>query len=81
MAKKKIGIIGCGGMAKAHLKGIKTLKEEGNDLFNIKAVCDVEKERAKSFFNEVRNLFGNQPVAYTDVAKLLKDKEIEVVSI
>jgi len=82
MARKiKIGIIGCGGMAKGHLKGIKTLKEEGNDFFNIEAVCDVEKERAKSFFKEVRNLFGNRPLIYTDVAELLKSEDTEAVSI
>ncbi|GAH36515.1 unnamed protein product [marine sediment metagenome] len=56
MPKKiKVGIIGCGGMAKAHLKGIKTLKEERNDLFSIEAVCDIEKEKAKSFSREVLN--------------------------
>lgn len=82
MAKKiKIGIIGCGGMAKAHLKGIKTLKEEGNDFFNIEAVCDVEKERAKSFFNEVLDLFGNSPLIYTNITELLKSEDIEAVSI
>lgn len=82
MANKiKIGIIGCGGMAKIHLKGIKTLREEGNDLFDIKAVCDVEKERAKSFFKEVLDLFGNSPLIYTSTAKLLKSKDVEAVSI
>lgn len=82
MPKKiKVGIIGCGGMAKAHLKGIKTLKEERNDLFSIEAVCDIEKEKAKSFSREVLNLFGNQPLIYTDTNKLLKGEDIEAVSI
>jgi len=82
MVKKiRIGIIGCGGMAKAHLKGIKTLKEDGNDLFNIEAVCDLKKERAKSFSKEVLNLFGNRPLIYTDVTELLRKGDMEAVSI
>jgi len=79
--KIKIGIIGCGGMAKAHLRGIKTLKEEKNDLFSIEAVCDLEKEKTKFFSREVLNLFGNQPLIYTDVNELLKREDIEAVSI
>jgi len=43
MAKKvKLAFIGCGGMARFHLKGLKDLKEEGNELFSIEAVCDVK---------------------------------------
>lgn len=82
MARKiGIGIIGCGEMAKAHLQGVNTLKEEGSDLFNIKAVCDIEKERAKSFSQKVLNSFGNQPSIYTDVVEFLKRQDIEAVSI
>lgn len=79
--KIEIGIIGCGIMAKAHLQGMRTLKEEGNNLFNIKAVCDMEKERAESFSKEILNSFGSQPSIYTDVVELLKREDIEAVSI
>ncbi|RLE10770.1 hypothetical protein DRJ00_00320 [Candidatus Aerophobetes bacterium] len=82
MAEKvKLAFIGCGGMARFHLKGLKDLKEEGNELFSIEAVCDVEEQRAKSFSKEVSGLFGNQPLVYTDPEELLKRKDIEAVSI
>ena len=82
MARKiAIGIVGCGVMAKAHLQGMRTLREEGNDLFDIMAVCDIEKKRAESFSKEILNLFGNQPSIHTDVVELLKREDTKAVSV
>ncbi|AOM84387.1 Gfo/Idh/MocA family protein [Salisediminibacterium beveridgei] len=65
------GIIGCGTIAKfRHLPEYD--QEKG---VTIKAVCDLNKERAEGYAKE----FG--ATAYTDFEKLLEDDEIDVVSI
>ena len=42
----RIGVIGCGGMAKGHMRSLNTMKESDN--LEIVAVCDVYDKRAES---------------------------------
>jgi predicted dehydrogenase len=74
MAKKlKIGIIGSGGIAQGcHMRGYASIPE----LCEIVAVCDVNPEMAK----QAADKFDVKDV-YTDYRELLKDKEIDAVSV
>ncbi|MFH1571774.1 MAG: hypothetical protein ABIL09_27540, partial [Gemmatimonadota bacterium] len=57
----RIGIIGCGGIARAHLQqGYRLLRERGCDHFEITAVCDVVPQRTADFAAEIA---GFQPSA------------------
>ena len=47
--KVRLAIIGCGGMAGAHLNAYIGLKNCGIDIFDFVAMCDVDIDRAKSF--------------------------------
>ncbi|WP_099469758.1 Gfo/Idh/MocA family protein [Konateibacter massiliensis] len=75
MAKLKIGIIGCGGIA--NQKHFPALKANAN-LCEIVAFCDIVKERAVQAAKE----FGAEDAKiYTDYRELLKDKSIDIVHV
>ena len=69
---KKIGVavVGTGFWGKNHARVYKELAET-----ELIAICDIDPERAKA----VANQFGAKP--YTSAAKMLKNKDIEAVSI
>jgi len=75
MAKLKIGVIGCGGIAnQKHFPAMKA----NSDLCEIVAFCDVVKERAQKGAAE----FGVEGArVYEDYRELLRDPEVEVVHV
>ncbi len=70
MKKLEVGVIGTGFWGKNHARVYKEL--ESTDLV---AVCDVNGDRAKAIANQ----FGAK--AYTDSTRMLKNPEIEAVSV
>jgi predicted dehydrogenase len=70
MKKLGIAVIGTGFWGKNHARVYKELPSA-----NLVAICDVNAERAKT----VADQFGVK--AYTDSAQMLKDKEVEAVSV
>lgn len=71
MKTVNIGVIGCGSIARnRHIP-----EYEANEHTNIRAVCDLVKERAE----ETASRLGAS--AYTDYHELLKDESIEAVSV
>lgn len=64
-------IIGCGVIAPNHIGGVK--RSDGAKLY---AVCDVDEEKAKACAEE----HGAEKI-YTDYLELLKDPNVDVVSI
>ncbi|MBR0112833.1 MAG: Gfo/Idh/MocA family oxidoreductase [Clostridia bacterium] len=74
MAEKyRVGLIGCGGIAKgAHIPSYKLERRA-----EIVAVCDIKKERAEF----VRKTFFRNAAVYEDYKELLKDESIDYVDI
>ena len=74
MAKVKIGIIGCGGIANGkHMPGLSKVKE-----VEMVAFCDIIEDKAKAAAAK----FGTPDAkVYTDYKKLLEDKSIDVVHV
>jgi UDP-N-acetylglucosamine 3-dehydrogenase len=70
MKKLGVAVIGVGGWGKNHVRVYKELAST-----ELVAVCDVNAERAK----EVASEFGVK--AYTNSTRMLKNKEIEAVSV
>lgn len=64
----RIGFIGCGGMAQAHMRSLASVKEA-----KMVAFCDVDSTRAESTAAQ----FGG--AAYDDHRKMLKEAEIDAV--
>jgi UDP-N-acetylglucosamine 3-dehydrogenase len=70
MKKLGVAVIGTGFWGKNHARVFKELAET-----ELVAICDIDAERAKT----VANQFGAKP--YTDTGTMLKNKNIEAVSI
>jgi predicted dehydrogenase len=71
MSKLKVGVIGCGSIAR-----LRHLPEyEANEYVEIVAVCDIIEDRVK----ETADVYGAK--AYTDYKELLTDNSIDVISI
>ena len=77
----KLAIIGCGGIANAHLRGYQTLIEKGVDTFSIDATCDVRKESAVDFSNKIAAFQGSAPRVYADVEEMLKAENLNAADI
>jgi UDP-N-acetylglucosamine 3-dehydrogenase len=70
MKKLGVAVIGTGGWGKNHVRVYKELASA-----ELVAICDVNAERAK----DIANQFGVK--AYTNSTRMLKNKEIEAVSV
>ncbi|QQG38503.1 MAG: Gfo/Idh/MocA family oxidoreductase [Candidatus Woesearchaeota archaeon] len=66
----KFGVIGCGKVAERHIEAIKNIPNA-----SLVAVADIDIERAKKFAN------GYNVKAYYDYKELLKDPQIDVITI
>lgn len=60
----RLGFVGCGGIAGAHLEGYKRLIAAGYDRFAITAVCDVNEEATGAFAARVEEITGELPVVF-----------------
>ena len=73
--KIRLAIIGCGGMAQAHLNAYIHLKNLGINIFDFVAMCDVDLNCAQEFaLKAAESQDGVQPSTYVDVNEML-DKE------
>ena len=63
MKKTRLGIIGCGGMARSHASRF----NEVLDRVEVAAVVDIQQERAQA----VADLLANDPIVETDYQKVL----------
>ncbi|MCM8802288.1 MAG: Gfo/Idh/MocA family oxidoreductase [Candidatus Omnitrophica bacterium] len=74
MDKVRIGIIGCGGISKCHIDGVKILVENGCKEIEITALCDENKENAKEKKNLIMQFQKNEPVIFSDFEKVISKK-------
>ncbi|WP_026568419.1 Gfo/Idh/MocA family protein [Bacillus sp. UNC41MFS5] len=77
----KLGFIGCGVIAIAHVEGLEELKRKGLKTFELTAVCDIEQERAENFASEVEKRLGKRPAVFTDYRLLLEKGQLDAVSV
>jgi len=73
--KVTIGMIGCGGMAGAHVKGYQQLYEKGLDAFEIIACCDPEQARADQMADAIAEWQGRRPAVCTHAEAMLATEE------
>ena len=74
--KVRLAVIGCGGIANAHLRGYQALVEKGVNTFSIEATCDVRREAAQNYAEQVAELQGTTPRVYDDVEEMLKAEDL-----
>jgi len=81
MEKMRIAIMGCGGIAGAHVNGYRDLYTRGLRAFDIEAVCDVSQERAKEKAETIDGFQGKKPKIYRELEELLKEESLDAVDI
>jgi predicted dehydrogenase len=72
-----IAVIGCGDRGQNHVDSMLSL----SDHINIVALCDPDEARLASKAQHIEDESGYQPKTFTDIRKLLEDKEVQAVSI
>ncbi len=79
----KMGLIGCGGMSGAHMRGYQELWSKGVKTFDIVAACDIDANRAEERANQAHEFQGRRkPAVYTDVEEMLSThSELDCVDI
>ncbi|MEW6755901.1 MAG: Gfo/Idh/MocA family oxidoreductase [Candidatus Latescibacterota bacterium] len=81
MDKVRLGIIGCGGIARAHLDGYRLLRQRGCDCWEITALCDLVDSRTADFAAQIEGLQGTVPRRYETVAELLAAGGVDGVDV
>ena len=71
----KVALVGCGRISKNHIDSILKLKEEG--IAKLVACCDIIPERVQAAAEKI----GNDCKTYTDYSKMLKETNVDLVSI
>ena len=76
MAKRKgnvidLAIVGCGGMAGAHLNGYEELARAGEKRFRIVAAVDELEDRAQGFAERIEGNMGGKVAVYSSIDQLL----------
>jgi predicted dehydrogenase len=66
-----LAIIGCGGMAGAHLNGYEELARKGETRFRIVAAVDEARDRADAFATRLRGNLGWEVATFRNVDQLL----------
>ncbi|MBI4553201.1 MAG: Gfo/Idh/MocA family oxidoreductase [Candidatus Latescibacteria bacterium] len=80
-SKVRIGIVGTGGMARAHLQGYRALVDAGYDQFEIAALSDVNEERRKAFAAVVEELFGLSPLQFASAEEMAQRGDLNAADI
>jgi len=81
MQKLGIALVGCGGIAHAHVEGYKDLHTRGLQVFDIKAACDISEENARLIAEAIGFFRGRKPRTYTELERMLKEESLDAVDI
>lgn len=71
----KLGLVGCGGIADAHLYGYERIKQVEPDKFEIVSVCDPIVQRAERAADWIERFQGKHPRVYADLEEMLKAED------
>lgn len=81
MERVRVALIGCGGIAGAHVRGLKILWENNIRTFELVSVCDIVREKAEKLAEEIASFQGYKPRVYTDIDEMLAKEDIQAVDI
>lgn len=74
-----LGLVGCGGMGRRHVRGMQRLKAAGRLSFDLAAVCDVLPDNARAAADLALELLGRRPQAFGDFESLLKSRSVDAI--
>jgi len=81
MERLNLALIGCGGMAGAHVNGYRDLYTRRLRVFDIKALCDVSEQAAKEKLEAISGFQAEGPRIYVEVEDMLKAESLDAVDI
>ncbi len=76
-----LGLVGCGGMGRRHVLGMKKLQAAGHLTFDLAAVCDILPENSQKMADHVQELLGTRPQHFTDFDTMIKTIALDGVLI
>jgi len=71
----RLALVGCGGMGRRHVKGLRKLREIGRADFRLTAVCDPFKTNAELAADLAADLLGERPRIYGALDEMLGGPE------
>jgi predicted dehydrogenase len=73
----KLAFIGCGGIARRHVRAMKDLVDRGRAGFAVTAVCDANVDAAQDLAELLNELLGMTPRIYNDYQAMLTQEELD----
>jgi predicted dehydrogenase len=77
----RLAIVGCGGIAGAHLDGYANLFKAGYDKFRITALVDTKADNTKAFADRIEGFAGYRPEVYDSVKAMIKAKAADAADV
>ena len=68
-----IALIGCGGMGRRHLRGMRHLANSSLANIELLAVCDLNQDNAAFLADEALELLGRRPRVYADISAMARE--------
>lgn len=81
MDRLSIGLVGCGGMGRRHLRAYEALARIGANRFEVAAVCDPRPGAAEEAADIVTELLGQRPAVFTDHEQLIASDVVEALDV
>jgi len=81
MEKLSIALVGCGGIANSHVEGYRDLYARGLRVFELKALCDVSVDNAKSKAKMIRGFQDSEPAVYSNLDQMISNESIDAVDL
>src|ERR1700739_924703 len=76
-----IGLIGCGGMGRRHLRAYAALADVSPGEFNVVAVCDPRRDCADKAADMAEQLLGTRPRVFTASEELIGSGIVEALDV
>ncbi len=72
-----LGLVGCGGMGRRHVLGMKKLQQVGHMAFDLAAVCDILPENGQRLADQAQELLGRRPQQFTDFEDMTRAVKLD----
>jgi predicted dehydrogenase len=81
MGGTSMGLVGCGGMGRRHLRAYRALREIGAVDFTIAAVCDPHRSAAEEAADLAEEYLGRRPAVFFDHSELITSGSVAALDV
>jgi predicted dehydrogenase len=81
VAKVRMAVVGCGGIAGAHQRGWKAIYEKEPELAEIVATCDAYRPAAERYADQVAEYQGSRPQVFDSVGEMLRTGRVQAADV